>query len=306
MAGAWTRSLARWHLGRGVGPVRWARWGPVSRLLAGAFPCARPYVLVLSLPRSGSSWVGHILGCSPGALYLREPFTQTGLESGDVVPAGTFGDGIPPSWEAVAGDVRCGLPRFHGHVVEDPHRWRLSGRRERRLVVKEVRPQALPWFLRVHPFRVVYLIRHPAAVALSLRAMAWRPVPDAGELDAWRQEGERQADRIRHALSFLAGREDATVVRYEDLCLAPSEGFRSLYRFAGLPWSDAVERAVDATSTSAEPYRVGAYDLERRSRDMVDRWRREIPPDALSALAEGWFADPPAVYSREAWEPPTP
>src|SRR4051794_38244039 len=57
--------------------VPWVHRGTFSRLIASSWKPRRPAVLILSLPRSGSSWVGSLLGRAPDALYLREPVSQS-------------------------------------------------------------------------------------------------------------------------------------------------------------------------------------------------------------------------------------
>src|SRR5438132_1692356 len=62
----------------GSGPaLTWTQWGLASRLIARLVKPRQPSVLVLSMARSGSSWVGGMLGCAPDAAYLREPVTQS-------------------------------------------------------------------------------------------------------------------------------------------------------------------------------------------------------------------------------------
>ena len=57
----------------------WARFGPLSRWIGTAIQPHKPPILVLSLPRSGSSWVGETMGISKNAMYLREPINQSYL-----------------------------------------------------------------------------------------------------------------------------------------------------------------------------------------------------------------------------------
>lgn len=299
MAGTWTRTLARLGLGRGMGPVRWARWGPISTLLAHAVPAAKPPVLVLSLARSGSSWVGHILGLSAGALYLREPVTQTLLERRGLAGSpDVAGDPMPHrAWRAAAKDALRGVPRYRSTIVATPSQWRLAERPRRRLVLKEVEPAALEWLLARRRFRTVFLVRHPAAVAQSGRALGWWGAADAADEPAWwRAQGDWQGRSIAPCLERLEGREDARVVRYEDLCEAPEPSFRALYAFCGLPWSDDVARTLARETTAEGPYQAGGYDLARDSRGMVDRWREAVAPEQLAALAEGWLAHGLGLY----------
>jgi hypothetical protein len=78
----------------------WAPWGPVSRLIARSAPPLCPATLVISLPRSGSSWVGKTLGLSDTALYLREPITQSYLRRFGYSNPSVFSvnPGAPPAY----------------------------------------------------------------------------------------------------------------------------------------------------------------------------------------------------------------
>ena len=45
----------------------------LSRLIAAVIKPRDPPILLVSLPRGGSSWIGGILGSAKESLYLREP-----------------------------------------------------------------------------------------------------------------------------------------------------------------------------------------------------------------------------------------
>ena len=53
--------------------MRWAGEGKLSLQIARLLRPQMPSVLILSFPRSGSSWVGKTLGRASNALYMREP-----------------------------------------------------------------------------------------------------------------------------------------------------------------------------------------------------------------------------------------
>src|SRR4051812_45313414 len=83
-----------------------------------------PPVLVLSMPRSGSSWVGSVLGAAADAAYLREPLTEIharrrgGASFFEVDPA------APPDGYRRAGAVAfAGVPRFSAAVVAHREQW---------------------------------------------------------------------------------------------------------------------------------------------------------------------------------------
>ncbi|MEP7357847.1 MAG: sulfotransferase, partial [Anaerolineales bacterium] len=227
-------------------PVRWARWGQASRLLAHRLAPKTPAVLILSLPRSGSSWVGDTLGRAADALYLREPINQSCLVPAKrdalmAVPAGA----PPADFAAAAERSFGGWPAFPGSIVTFPWQWRLRERHQRRLVIKEVIPRACAYFCQRFQPRLIFLVRHPAAVALSFVDRGWW----SPQRSSWEELGARQGRILREVQDSLAGYPDSRVVLYEDLCLDPVTAFENLFAYAGLAWDSPLAGYV-AQSTS--------------------------------------------------------
>src|SRR5690606_25708881 len=108
-------------------PVPWAWFGPASLALARALPPLSPPVLVLSLPRSGSSWVGETLGQAANALYLREPLTQTRTadESGGQTVFPIDPAAPPRVYGRMAARSFAALPAFKPLIVQNPGQWSL-------------------------------------------------------------------------------------------------------------------------------------------------------------------------------------
>lgn len=306
-----------------VSPVWWANLGPLSRVIARRIPTLGPPVWVVSMPRSGSSWVGAVLGGGRDAFYLREPANQTHLVRGgastvfEVRPPD-----VPPGYSAAVRSALLGLPAFPYKVVGHPMRWGLSARRRRRLVIKEVNPLALEWLVGVmddpEPPRVIYLVRHPAAVAASLFRMGWtgarlaerfpaarlsQVAPGHEDLDDsfWIQNGAFQAVVLRLALAALEGHPAWRLVRYEDLCRDPEGIFRDLFGFAGLTWDDGSAGRVAAHSgAGGTADRADAYGTRRDSAAMAEAWRG-LEPEVIAGVREGWQAMRPPLYGPDDW-----
>ncbi len=283
------------------------------RLAAALAPRSRP-VLVLSLPRSGSSWVADVLAAAPRVLYLREPFTQT-LLADDQYEGPAFADvdavGVPAAYRSALLDVAGAVPSFVGTVVADPGRWSLLARRSSRLLVKEVNPLAIEWFVDELDPVVVYLVRHPAAVAASFARLGWAAVLEQrlGEHRAmaitsgvergwWEDMGTLQGFLLSTSLSELAGRLDVHVVRYEDLCEGP-DGFERLFAALGLSWNRSVADHVQRRSETRGD-RDRPYTVDRVSLDMISAWRDEVSPSDLAALRGAFMAQSPHWYTADA------
>lgn len=281
-------------------PVPWAQVRPLAERIASR-RLAGPPVLVLSMPRSGSSWVGATLGSAPDAAYLREPVTHVWSRS-LVQPAVYEIDPDRPHhrYAAIASTAFAGLPDFPREVVADAAQWRAAQRR-RRLVIKEVNPLALRWMMTAYRPVVLYLVRHPAAVAYSHVSQGWKVDGydelfigrrrDSGELrqsevgdGVWARLGALQALALNDAYAAMPEAErlgiDLHVIRYEDLCSDPVTAFRSLFDLAGVRWSDAV-----ASSLRAQP---------------ADAWRTSLDPADLAEVRRGYELFDPPLY-RDDW-----
>ncbi len=285
--------------------VWWSRLRPVREYIAARTPLLQPPVLVLSLPRSGSSWVGDVLGAAPDALYLHEPLTQT-FRSGPTLvepddPA------VAPVYRAAADDAFAGIPRFKPRCIRFPEQWALGQRRRRRVVIKEVNPLICEWVLRDYRPRVIFLVRHPAAVCLSYDRLGWFDLAEhqmaSGEPDdtPWKRHGRRQGYIQQRALRALSGYAERMIVRYEDLCLRPVEVFRRLYDFAQLEWTDDTVRLIEAKSSGGD--RNEAFATERDSRRMASAWQTEIGRRELDELMAGYAAFDLPWYDAGTREP---
>ncbi|WJW74438.1 sulfotransferase [Thiohalobacter sp. IOR34] len=309
---SWKTRLARtpllWRFApRSPSPVAWAGLGPLTRLLGRLQRPLAPPLLVLSLPRSGSSWVGEILGHAGNALYLREPVTQSLMQRHGLERALLSADEARPLQARYAARAFAGLPEFDPGIVIDPGQWDLAQRRTRRPVIKEVNPLAAGWYLQAFAPRLLFIVRHPAAVASSFQRLGWQaddlsavrqalrdlPLPAAARKalevdggDFWYRQGLMQGGALFAAWQALREAPDCRVLRYEALCAAPLEGFRALFGFAGLDWQPAdVERITTKSRGDGDP---DAYATERDSRRMRDAWRSRVGATELQRLGEAW------------------
>lgn len=158
-------------------PVEWANFGPISLWLANKFPSEKPPVIILSLPRSGSSWVGEILGSSPTSMYLHEPLTQTLVSK--------YGKGnhpvifevdqknLPDTYNTSLNNVIEGLPVFTREIIRYPEQWTLKGRKNKKVIAKEVNPLMANWIVDCARVQIIYLLRHPVPIVSSFKRLGW-------------------------------------------------------------------------------------------------------------------------------------
>jgi hypothetical protein len=243
-------------------------------------------------------------------MYLREPLTQTRLAyhtRASVVFELT--DSAPSAYVAAGDLALAAIPAFSGQIVRRPEQWRLIARPHRRVVVKEVNPIALDWVVDRYAVRVIYLVRHPAAVAASYRRLGWtgrfgkrfsdtwlrdRGV-DPGGLDSpWAEFGAFQAVVHEDTLRALGKAPlPSFMVRYESLCRDPEGTVEELCGFASLAYDGDLTRRVVETSTTSGDRSDHPYGIHRDSLAMVSAWRTEFTGRDLAELRDGYLA-----YSR--------
>lgn len=310
--------------------VWWARaqW---PRALVGKFlPPASPPLLIISLPRSGSSWLATILGSAREALLLREPINQGHLAMGGATTVFDVDPAAPP--DAYARLAACAfeaIPLFPSGVAPHTEQWGLLSRTRRRVVIKEVNPLALAWLLAAYKPRVIFLLRHPAAIARSYWSLNWRNAEDKlaellgsrllqGSLRPWQEtirsatgfwqaHGVFQGAVIRTALEALEGYPDVTVVTYESLCENPESAFGALFEFAGLTFDDAVRDLIAASSMNTTYAEAGQYGTQRNTHQMAYAWKAKLSPAELESLHSGYAAfGLPHYHQKKDWTPETP
>jgi hypothetical protein len=300
-------------------PIRWAKLGVLARVIGNVVRMMEPSVLLISLPRSGSSWIGHILGSAPDAAYLREPVSRSYVppERGRAVFEVDCNN-PPVAYRKVADVAFASVPRFSEDIVTRPEQWSLHDRTRRRLVIKEVNLLALKWFMKRYAPRVVLLVRHPAAVASSVHKLGWhgsryeqkfldgvaarRLAREWSNTPFFAQHTAFQASAITVALNALRDYSDKVVVRYEDACSSPQTFAAELFRFAGLTFDGSVTAAISATTTSsAQSNTESHYAINRNSASMVDAWRKNVSANDLSAAKDAYLSYGLPIYPADEW-----
>lgn len=268
-------------------PLRWMRSPALESFITRFLQPQNPPVLVLSLPRSGSTWVGDTLGHAHNALYLYEPLTQSVNADRSLAekPQIVVNPASPPSgYQQIADLAFSGRPYFPLLTVRYPQQWRFWHRPFRRVVIKEVNLGAGPWLLQRYRPRTILLVRHPADVLLSFHRLGWWP----RDLQAISEFGRHQGDRLRAMLEAFNGYSDYRVVVYEDLCAQPLEQFRRLFEFTELKWDTNIERLIQQRSTNGN--RSETYDTSRNSLKMIAAWRSQLTAEEAETLRTAFAA----------------
>lgn len=264
-------------------------------------PDGTPNVLLFSTPRSGSTWLMELIWTQPGFKYCNQPLSlfnphvrrHLGIDRWEAL----YEESSVPTFERYFADIFAGRVRFANPNPLRGHYRPVT----RRIVVKEIHGLAdrIAWFGSTFDARIVYLLRHPIAVAISSERF---PLLGAFLETSYREHfsGEQLilADRIaslgshleqgvlswclQNAVPLRASTDDWAVVTYEQMVVEPEPVITELARTLSLPAPDRMRAALTVPSVnvkikSSEETQHLLYETaaERRP-DLVDKWRRRV------------------------------
>lgn len=239
---------------------------------------SRNDILLVGLPRSGTSWLGAVLGSSASVEYEREPITQAWISEG---LRNTSVD--PYTNEEYASLV--------AETLNDSGSARL---------IKEVNTLLVPYVSDRDDATTLLLYRHPCAVALSHKERRWTRL-DMEALfgleetgDFWYDHGRLQGLLLAPAVRAIRGR--SLIVSYDDLTRDPVAGFARLAAALGLDWSD--ENAAYAASTLEGKRPTDPYAIKRDAATARDRWMKKLDQSQQKAVLEGYRKHAPRGLPR--------
>jgi Sulfotransferase family len=299
-------------------------------------------ILITGSPRCGSTWVGKMLAQSRSVKYVHEPFngSQRRCACGVSLPywfpyVSRANEG--PIHKHIAHCVRCGLDAFNmrnvlGDMVRTRHLRPLRAYlatvfAERPLLKDPLAVFSAEWLVSSFQMNAVVVIRHPAAVVSSYKALNWShpfehflAQPALMRDHLWpfeaqiRQFAARPPDvvdqasllwlLVHHVIrGYKQAHPDWTLVRHEDLSRNPIAAFEPLFGKVGLEFCDGIAqtivahtRVADAAGEQEDPYSV-----KRDSASNIDRWRQHLTLPEIRRIRERVEIVSSAFYSDDDW-----
>lgn len=162
-------------------------------------------------------------------------------------------------------------------------------------------------------------MRHPAAVVNSRSRLGWGQnlhrlfLPETIERhqaqwlhetdDPWVVAGATHGLMTSLTSRLLADYPDAMEVTYEDLCQEPMTQFNALMDFCKLPFTDDVRQHIQAKTQKDVGREISPWGTSRDSSAMRERWLRELEPDQITRIRQGFDAMHPNFYRDDQWGP---
>lgn len=85
------------------------------------------------------------------------------------------------------------------------------------------------------------------------------------------------------AMEDIAELPNGMMVRYEDLCAQPAQGFAQLFEFCGLNWNAQTQAFLDASTTQS---RSDYYSVYKDPLASANKWQRELDQQQAEAVRE--------------------
>jgi len=291
------------------------RWKIAGKVLVGfcclVCPVERP-IFIFSTRRSGSTLLMRVLHSQPGVDYISEPLNLWRLHPHfwrlPHPPSGYFISLTDAEEERLYGylrDLLSGKLRFrHRGNLLDPGRTFLV----RRFVVKNINATPLiDWFAEKFDADIIYLLRHPGAVAESLLRKGWNSTARvyledsvySGNLTAEQRE---LAQRILekgssfqqcilewcldnlYPLSVWKERPWLTL-SYEELVMRPQEMSRLLCQRLGLSDPGRMQRVLQLPSRTTSVDSKAVIRAEG-PRALIGRWLKHINKTEIEGMKE--------------------
>jgi hypothetical protein len=265
-------------------------------------------VLVVSVPRSGSSWIGARLALSSKAAYLREPINSSYLSSGGHNTLKMISTDFPDTlFYDLSDKAFLRAPRFGDAVVSYPHQWLPWNLFGRRRLLKEVNPLALDyWINRFSPL-IVFIVRHPAAIAASYMELGWlenddiRDISSTEGMTPFEVFGLRIGEVYDYVFSVLKNYSTKhIVVRYESLVEDEASELMRISTFTKLPLTlPRIAQELERGVKDYRSFKQNPFSLNRRNTDQKNKWRRKLNNTQISEIRSGYLRFSCPFYTED-------
>jgi len=261
-------------------------------------------ILILSSPRSGSTWLMEILYTQPGIKYINEPLGKNILDSNKFIPIKTRWNYITLSkyekkilYEYF---VKDDIIRYFGPINIFNSNYNFFTNRR---AFKVIRANCLiEWFVNEFDIHIIYLIRHPIPQALSCikrkhHCEIQEYLEDETFVNDWLSSDQlKYINKILKSgsqlekfvvewcldniipLNVSKTNKRILVLTYEEVVLKPMEVFNQLYQRLNLENLDKMISKIKipskVTDSSTEKTKKKIQDGD--SNFLISKWKNEI------------------------------
>jgi len=252
-----------------------------STLISKIFPFPSPTALMISYPRSGSSWIGDVINTSPGIAFLREPISQSFSSTYNVVSIFEVSNNndYKSSYERITHKAFNGMLPKNFKDVKNINDFSLDSRKKKKLFIKEVNYMGIDLYKQYNP-QLIILLRNPAAIADSYRRMNW--IGDDYDYEDFAYNYGNQMNAIIEKTRQL----DTKVVLYEDIALHPFIQFIRLFMFLNVNVPNNFSKIIKKYCNNYDIF-TNPYETKRVSFQQVNKWKKNLSFERILQLKKG-------------------
>ena len=302
-------------------------------------------ILVSGMHRSGTTWVGKMLAAGRQVAYISEPLNvwhRPGVLRVATPRWYTYicddnqDDYLPAFQELLQFNYHTNLElkaiessKDIGRMCRD---WYIfwNGRRLSQipLIKDPFAVFSVEWFGKSFGGSIIIVIRHPAAVASSLKKLGWdfefrdlidQPLLMRDILESYRNEIEREIESPGDLISqssllwrmvYKSVNEislqfpEIIVVRHEDISADPSAAFEQIYRKLDLEFTAEIQDEIIFASSGRNPKATSkktVHSVRIDSRATVKSWAKQLSHSEIDRIQELTADVAPIYYSQEDW-----
>jgi hypothetical protein len=279
-------------------------------------------ILITGSHRSGSTWLGRIIGLSPEILYIQEPFNISIYPNSPLDYWFEYvSDSYPKEGQE---DIKKYLSEFYNFniirlfkkSINAKHLYQIKsafvyeyGCFVKRPLFKD--PIALlssEWFYKEFDADILVLVRHPAAFIASIKVKGWffdfnNLLKQAdlmrdyfSDYEAVMKIEQEKQDIISAGIllwSILYGyvlelqkrymdNPNWTFLKHEDLSLNPVNVFKEIFKEKNIKFTDCVLQELELSSSSNEKEL-----LRRNSKKNITSWKERLTTHEIEEIKEG-------------------
>lgn len=294
-------------------------------------------ILVTGIHRSGSTWVGKMLGLASEIGYIHEPFNRNSGISRDLFK--TWFTYINDENEEQYRDQienyisfkypflnklkKSRSARDVGRSIRDFSRFSLNRAAGRRPLVKDpISIFSAEWLYKTFDMDVIILTRHPAAFAGSIKKAGWRsgmgnylkqPLLIRDHLKEFEEElkihAEKEMDLVDEAI-LLWNMVHSVILKYhkkqhrgwyfvkhEDISKDPVTYFEEMYNHTGLAFTGQVREKIEEYSFGGD----ASNKLKRDSKANIYSWKKRLTEEEISRVKLKTGKISGFFYSDDEW-----
>ncbi len=268
-------------------------------------------IIVAGSGRSGTTWLGDIIGSGPGFLSLFEPFDHRHVPDIDTSLLRLY---IRATTKAHYLDDTIGKV-LQGEIKNE---WILSQNKRTlawRILIKEIRMNLFLGYLK-NRFgnKIVFIIRHPCATVLSRLEQNWSTHLDHFLIQEDLMNdylypfenliNESKNDLEKHTIMWCVenliplkqlGIKQLIFCTYENLVINGIEEIHKIFKRVGLKFRNDIHRIFSKPSKLSNPQKARVYDFNRLTYWKEKLYKNEIA--SILKIAEHFEID---IYTDDA------